>query len=514
MNVKRPFIPLLGIALLTLGTSLPSSARAAPSAAAPARTVQAGKTQPRRARASLRLDVGVGKPWIGQPIPVTVTAYFRDVEGVTLEGAPELDSKAIITSNLAREPHESTEIIDGERTLVARWTGTVTPSTTGPLPLSVKLPVRLRYRDAPPDVAAKPEPDDPFDQDPFSALGSGGSIDDIFDRMRKRMMQRIDQPAGPLREEALPLTASAKPLEVRALPSEGRPPTFSGAVGQFHIEASVSPANVHVSEPVTVRIALGGSVDLDRVDLPGIASSEAWKAYLPRALEQAAPAKGAPTKIFEQTIVPLHGGDLTVPPVSFTAFDPDAGTYVTRSTQPIRVAVEGSAPPARPPDVASVPAPTAAPAPSAAVAPDVAPSSGPVPVLSPSRIAMRVVPVLLFVLAAAVVRVVGRRHGERSLRRAMRRAASAADVGAFVSSAHDLIAKRLSERWAIRPEEVTSHSVQERLGDRGRPLVDVLVAREKLRFARGGIEPAEPALLARELRTIGVSVEQALRGAT
>ena len=80
---------------------------------------------------------------MGQAIPVVVKAQFRDVEGVTLEGAPELKSESVFTSNLAREPRQSTEVIDGQPVLVATWTGTITPSTAGPLALSVELPCAI-----------------------------------------------------------------------------------------------------------------------------------------------------------------------------------------------------------------------------------------------------------------------------------------------------------------------------------------------------------------------------------
>ena len=100
------------------------------------------------ARASIRLEVGRGTSWVGQAIPVVLKARFRDVEGVTLEGAPELTSDGVFTSDLAREPHQSTEIVDGEPVLVATWTGTITPSTAGPLALSVELPARIRFHES------------------------------------------------------------------------------------------------------------------------------------------------------------------------------------------------------------------------------------------------------------------------------------------------------------------------------------------------------------------------------
>jgi hypothetical protein len=541
-NSKRRLTRLGPLVLsAAVSTALATTALAAPSTQTTqtppsARPAQANKARPQRARAWLRLDTPTTHPWIGQAVPVTVAAYFRDVDGVTLEGAPQLTSKAIMTSDLAREPHQSTEIVDGERVLVARWSGTVTPSTAGPLDLVVELPVRIRYREAParaprnetqarPDA---PDPSDPFDADPFggdpfAGFGNGASIDDMFARMQRRMQQQMQQAEGPTREQALPLKATIHALDVRALPTEHRPASFSGAVGHFDLDASVSSTNVHASDPVTVRVAVTGSGDLDRVDLPGIQASDAWKAYPPHVVTENAPgtpAKGPPRKIFEQVLVPLHGGDLAVPPVSLTSFDPATGTYVTRSTQPIVVSVTGAAAP--PPEADTHPSPApAAPGAQAHAAPSaspsdehaiVAPPNEPVQVLTPLHVALRVAPVLALIALAALVRLLQRGRAEWSLRRSMRRAASRGDFASFLGSAHDLIAQHLSRRWGVPRSEVTARSVRERLGPGGEPLAGVLAARDTVRFARGG--PADPSLGRSELGAMCSSIEQSLRGAT
>jgi hypothetical protein len=478
MKRKRALAALVGALTMTTA-AVPAIAQTAPqpATAAAGRFPAAAKQAPRRARAWLALSAAQPKPWVGQAVPVTVTAFFRGVEGVTLEGIPQLASKGIITSDLAKDPHQSTEIIDGERTLVVRWTATITPSSSGPIDLSVELPVRIRYREAPPRTPAQsPRAPDPGDDDPFADLGHGVPFDSIFDRMRKRMQQQLEQPVGRVREESLALEAAARGVEARDLPTKDRPASFSGAVGQFDLDSSISATQGAVSDPLTVRIAVGGNVDLDRVDLPGITTSADWKAYPPRVVQDP-PRKGLPPKkVFEQAIVPLHGGDLTVPPVSFTAFDPVSGTYVTRSTSPIRVAVDGAS-------AAAAPAPKAA--------PETKVVDEPVPVVTPLHAGMRVLPVFLLVVAAALQHVVRKKRAQWALRRAMRRAASTGSVDSFLGSAHRFIATRLSERWGVLPDEITARSVHERLGPDAKPLIDVLLADEALRFGRGGLEGAE-----------------------
>ncbi|MEO6573411.1 MAG: hypothetical protein ABIP89_06210, partial [Polyangiaceae bacterium] len=117
MNLTQTLV----LGALVLSAAIPATAHAAPPSVTNTEAADSA-LQPRRPHASVRLDVGQTKPWVGQAIPVTVTAFFRDVEGVTLEGAVQLTSKAVITSELGREPRQSTEIIGGEPTLVVKWT--------------------------------------------------------------------------------------------------------------------------------------------------------------------------------------------------------------------------------------------------------------------------------------------------------------------------------------------------------------------------------------------------------
>src|SRR3954466_13759902 len=88
------------------------------------------------ARASLHVDFARGSVWVGQAVPITVRAVFRHVEGVTIEGVPQLKSEAVFTQNLGQEPKQATQVVNGEPQLVATWTGTITPSAPGPLALS------------------------------------------------------------------------------------------------------------------------------------------------------------------------------------------------------------------------------------------------------------------------------------------------------------------------------------------------------------------------------------------
>jgi hypothetical protein len=50
--------------------------------------------------------------------------------------------------------------------------------------------------------------------------------------------------------------AFALPVRVSGQPARGRPPEFSGAVGQFTLKATAAPTAVHVEDPITLRVTI------------------------------------------------------------------------------------------------------------------------------------------------------------------------------------------------------------------------------------------------------------------
>ncbi len=304
MSRKRIFAGALGLAAMTMVAE--PSAFALPPTPLTASSSQPTPAARQTAHASLRLDISRAKAWVGQGIPVTLQAFFRGAEGVTLEGTPQLTSSGIFTSELSREPRQSTEIIGGEPVLVATWTGTLTPSSAATLLIVAELPVQMRYREAAP---SRVEQADPFGDDPFGALTSNPFDTSAIQRFFQQSMQQSMGSLGRIRQEAVSLRTSARPIEVQDLPTANRPSSFTGAMGRFNLRAAVSSTHVHASEPVTLQVVVDGDGDLDRVDLGGVSTSNTWKAYPPKATIEASSKGKRGRKVFEQVLVPLRGGD-------------------------------------------------------------------------------------------------------------------------------------------------------------------------------------------------------------
>lgn len=156
-------------------------------------------------------------------------------------------------------------------------------------------------------------------------------------------------------------TAAAVELDVRPLPVDGRPRSFSGAVGQFEFEASGSPAAVKIGEPVTMRLVVSGDGNFDRVQVPVQVNASGWKAY--DAAEKFEPENDFKTsgkKTFEIPVVP-EVRHRVMPQFEFSYFDPEAEKYVALTSKVEPLEVQGE------PLVA--PAPVATPTPEATPAP-------------------------------------------------------------------------------------------------------------------------------------------------
>lgn len=124
------------------------------------------------------------------------------------------------------------------------------------------------------------------------------------------------------------------PIKVKPLPLEGRPSDFSGAVGQFELHDTVENQTVPVNQPFSLKVRFEGAGNAKLIDLPAM--------NLPSTLEQfdsKSEAKffknGRSFKEFEVLLIPRQEGEITVPALSVSMFDPATSKYYTRKTQPI-----------------------------------------------------------------------------------------------------------------------------------------------------------------------------------
>jgi hypothetical protein len=157
-------------------------------------------------------------------------------------------------------------------------------------------------------------------------------------------------------------------LEVLPLPKEGRPSCFTGAVGQFDMDAIVPNPRPAAGDPANLVVKIGGKGNFRAMGAPVLTGSDGWRSYPPTdRFEGSDPLSYAGVKSFDFTLIAREPSEVS-PGVEFSFFDPVAAKYVTLKSKPLPLqalpggAAGGSSPAGTPSPAGSQ---TAAPSPEA-----------------------------------------------------------------------------------------------------------------------------------------------------
>ncbi|OFZ54212.1 MAG: hypothetical protein A2428_13110 [Bdellovibrionales bacterium RIFOXYC1_FULL_54_43] len=132
-------------------------------------------------------------------------------------------------------------------------------------------------------------------------------------------------------------------IEVEAIPNEGRPTSFSGGVGDFNVSSAIDKYEVRANEAVLLTVKVEGRGNLASIEEPKTKWPENIELYDSKGHSKSGRA-GIGEKIFEFLLIPRAEGKLDIPALDFSFFDPEKKAYVTRSTEPISLAVSPPAP--------------------------------------------------------------------------------------------------------------------------------------------------------------------------
>ncbi len=320
-------------------------------------------------------------------------------------------------------------------------------------------------------------------------------------------------------EYKIVLNAEPEQLSVASLPTEGRPADFNGAVGSFTLAMEAGPTNVAAGDPVTVRIRIEGTGDLESVSLPEPSGWKDFKTYPPTSkIESQDPLQLNGAKIFEQVVVPQTPETKALPGVTFSFFDPDRKSYRTlkHADLPLIVRPGGTTPP---PAVAT---PRQAEEENAPATPDIVPvkrrlgdGSGPgTPLVQrPWFLGLQFIPVALLIGAvlyrkrldneARNPRIGRRRQVERTIRLGLaelRQLATQNKSDEFFSTLFRLLQERISERLDVPSSSITEAVIEERLRPAG--VADELLSRAGELFQSCNLARFAPAQSSQELQAL------------
>jgi hypothetical protein len=311
-------------------------------------------------------------------------------------------------------------------------------------------------------------------------------------------------------------------FHVHALPDQGRPASFTGAIGQFRITGDASPTSVNVGEPIYLTFSIAGEGNFDRVHCPALAADPAWKSYVPESrIDYLDESHTQGTKTFQQAIIPQKGGELPIPSAVFSYFDPATKQYVTVPLELPGATVVGLA--------ASAPTAAAAATPDNPESMAVAPAT---PGLFPNRLELgslhaSLAPayrqplfwlsqaVLLLVLLGVALagwlrsrRRLGstsleknlRRQSRRNLEEAMDAAVRRGDARAFFRAARQTVQLQGASRWGLPPEAVTLPAIAARDPELAEAVAPLFAQADEVIYSAHGPGPVDLAAWERRVR--------------
>jgi len=277
---------------------------------------------------------------------VELKVYVDTRVRAMLEEAPEVGSEGCTVQKLTK-PDQAVVEHEGHEYNMVTYKTALTPAQAGHITVG---PISLRAQAEVP--AQMPRMRDPF----------GNAFPDMSN--------------FPMFTETKEITIHGDEVELtgKPLPVTGQPPTFAGAVGNFTMTTSAKPAMVEAGDPVTLTIRIAGRGDFDRVAAPQITDPDGWKIYPPSSKFDADDDVGiSGAKTFEIAVIP-QAKKTQSPPMEWSYFDPDKGSYITLKGDQWPIKVEGEPAAAATPAVAlSQPSKPgeAAPAATPAAAPDI-----------------------------------------------------------------------------------------------------------------------------------------------
>jgi hypothetical protein len=414
--------------------------------------------------AFVRLRLAKHELYVGETIPVDIEVGMRDGFVASLNGLPTLNGDEFTLNKLASEPQRAEEVIDGQPFTVLTWHSALAAVKPGKFALTVETPLTVRMRTRSRSDAA-----------PFGEAG----MDDLFN---DPMFQNF---FGTSTEKEIVVTSTPAEFSVLALPTSDRPRNFSGAVGHFTVSSDLSEDKATAGDPVTLRMRISGAGSFDRVNSPMLQDISDWKTYTPTAKFQPSDSIGfRGVKTFEQPVIAMRAGAQSLPPLTFSWFDPSTRQYAQARTSRIAVDI---APAQRESSVAHQLRPPANP--SASSSNDTAGDGLRADHVVNGRSTASLTPhyyqpeylgvpsALILVFSGASFWLRRREHaaadavaeGSRSLDtesllRAMDDALASGDPDLFFKSARAALQRDLAAKWQISPDAVTPELVDMRLG--------------------------------------------------
>lgn len=249
----------------------------------------------------LRLTSPKTSIYVNEVVPLELTAFVRGRNSIDDIDPPNLKNENMIIKSFQRNLTQENLTIDGYEFSVVKIQGAIFPLQSGEQVLE-QASLNCRFIDR--------------------SSRSGGGFRSFFANLQSRTLQ-----------------SNSLSFDVKPLPKEGKPATFSGAVGNFDMEIKITPRKLQIGDPISVDITVEGVGNFDRLAAPTflIKDPEKWRTYEARKIidpnEQSDGVVSGKCN-FTQIVIPLSETS-ELPSYEISYFNPETEQYETRQTLPI-----------------------------------------------------------------------------------------------------------------------------------------------------------------------------------
>lgn len=133
-------------------------------------------------------------------------------------------------------------------------------------------------------------------------------------------------------------TSKKVSIKVNPLPNEGRPKSFTGAVGQFEVHAKIENQQFPVNQPFSLKIRFEGEGNAKLIELPAIQWPDGIEVYDTKT-DSKFFKTGTSYKEFEVLLIPRKTGPVEIPSFEFSQFNPKTKKYEIKKTEVITLKI-------------------------------------------------------------------------------------------------------------------------------------------------------------------------------
>lgn len=117
-------------------------------------------------------------------------------------------------------------------------------------------------------------------------------------------------------------------IDVKPLPAD-KPESFTGAVGQFTFQSTISTQQTKANEPITLTLEISGTGNLKLIQNPKIEFPSNFEVYDPTVENKVQVTSNglSGTKKIQYLVIPRYEGKYTIPAIEFSYFDLSTRAY-------------------------------------------------------------------------------------------------------------------------------------------------------------------------------------------